>query len=168
MNRSRSPISFANSHSEDSSEIVFRRLSPALESELADFFALLTSRAVDLNFHPHPFDAIEAHRRACYSGDDEYWVAVHQHKIVAYGMLRGWDEGYEVPSLGIAVDPGWQRRGIGRRMMQQLHEIARERGATQIRLKVYRQNERAVSMYRALGYDFADYDREQLAGVVTL
>ncbi len=62
---------------------------------------------------------------------------MHEGSIVAYGMLRGWDEGYETPSLGIAVHSEWQARGVGRRMMEHLHQVARVRGAKRIRLKVY-------------------------------
>jgi acetyltransferase-like isoleucine patch superfamily enzyme len=44
-------------------------------------------------------------------------------------MLRGWDEGCEVPSLGIAVRTSAQGRGLGRLMMAhlqpQLHDPSR-------------------------------------------
>ena len=149
-------------------ELDFRRVSPELESELVVFFEAVARDGLDRTFHPHPFDADEAHRLAIYSGLDEYHLALHAGVIAAYGMLRGWGEGYDVPSLGIAVDPEWQRRGIGRRMMLHLHEVARARGATRIRLKVYPDNAAAIALYESLGYVFGEQAEGQLVGVVTL
>ena len=116
-------------------EISFQRLSPEWEQPLVEFFVALSCSGGDRSFHPHPFDAVEAQRRASYTGNDEYHVATDDKTIVAYGMLRGWDEGYEIPSLGIAVHPEWQGRGLGRRMMVHLHEVATTRGANRVRLQ---------------------------------
>lgn len=149
-------------------EIAFYRLSPEWEDALAEFFAALIRAGTDCVFHPHPFDAAEAHRRAIYTGRDEYHVAAHQRLIVAYGMLRGWDEGYEIPSLGIAVHPEWQGRGIGRRMMEHLHEVARARGASRIRLKVYEGNEAAICLYESLGYHLVREEQGQRIGRLIL
>lgn len=148
--------------------IKFYRISSEWESALAEFFADLKSFGTDRVFHPHPFDAAEARRRATYTGGDEYHIAAHGSTIVAYGMLRGWDEGYVTPSLGIAVHPEWQGRGIGRRMMEHLHDVARARGATRIRLKVYPANEVGIRLYESFGYDFAGAEHGQRVGVLTL
>jgi [ribosomal protein S18]-alanine N-acetyltransferase len=149
-------------------DVSFLPLPPDRTEALTAFFATLTSAGIDRVFHPHPFDAAEARRRTSYTGSDEYHVGVHAGSIVAYGMLRGWDEGYTVPSLGIVVHPDWQGRGIGRRMMAYLHDIARKRGATQIRLKVYPENEAALGLYEGLGYDFAETEGGQRVGVLSL
>jgi [ribosomal protein S18]-alanine N-acetyltransferase len=148
--------------------IKFYRISSEWESALAEFFADLKSFGTDRVFHPHPFDAAEARRRATYTGGDEYHIAARGSTIVAYGMLRGWDEGYVTPSLGIAVHPEWQGRGIGRSMMEHLHHVARARGATRIRLKVYPANEVGIRLYESFGYDFAGEEHGQRVGVLTL
>jgi ribosomal-protein-alanine N-acetyltransferase len=149
-------------------ELLFRRVSPELESEIAQFYERLAAEGVDRTFHPHSFDAAEARRRATYAGLDEYHVALHDGVIVAYGMLRGWDEGYVVPSLGIAVDTQWQRRGIGRQMLLFLHEIARARGASSVRLRVYQDNHAALPLYQAAGYTFTEEAPGVLIGALTL
>jgi ribosomal-protein-alanine N-acetyltransferase len=150
-------------------EIKFSRISPEWELALIEFFDALKSSGADRAFHPHPFDAAEAQRRAAYTGRDEYHIAAHGSTIVAYGMLRGWDDGYEIPSLGIAVHARWQGLGIGRRMMEHLHRVARARGARFVRLRVYPDNEAAIRLYESLGYDFAGGDEQgQRVGVLTL
>jgi ribosomal protein S18 acetylase RimI-like enzyme len=145
-------------------EPTFRRVSPELAEPLTVFFALLVEHGIDRVFHPHPFTPAEARRRARYSGLDEYHVGLRRNEVIAYGLLRGWDEGYDTPSLGIAVSPRSQRNGIGRRLMEHLHDVARARGATRVRLKVYRENTPAVRLYEAFGYSF-EAKGDELIGV---
>jgi ribosomal protein S18 acetylase RimI-like enzyme len=149
-------------------EISFLPLAPDRTEALTEFFATLTGAGIDRFFHPHPFDASEARRRTSYTGRDEYHIGEHRGSIVAYGMLRGWDDGFEIPSLGVVVHPDWQGRGIGGRMMEYLHGVARRRGVTHVRLKVYPENEAALGLYERLGYDFAETQQGQRVGVFTL
>lgn len=71
-------------------------------------------------------------------------------------MLRGWDEGFDIPSLGIIVDPKARGYGLGKLLMIYMHYLAKSRHASAIRLKVYPQNLRAIAIYRELGYKFDD------------
>lgn len=135
---------------------------------LACFFERLQGQGVEAFFHPHPLTAAEAARRAAYQGRDFYGVLVVGEEIAGYGMLRGWDEGREIPSLGIVIDTAWQSRGCGRRMMDYLHQTARERGARRVRLKVHPENTRALAWYRKLGYVFADKEAGQWVGLLEL
>ena len=83
-------------------------------------------------------------------------------------MLRGWEEGHEIPSLGIVMDAAWRGRGYGRLLMEFLHATARRRGARQIRLKTYPDNVCALGLYRKLGYVFGGEEKGQLVGTLTL
>lgn len=101
-------------------------------------------------FHPHPFsrEAIEP----LVESRDEYWLFVKGEAVVGYGMLRGWEEGYAIPSLGIAVADTHRGHGHGERIMHFLHGRAGERGATRVRLTVEAENHAARALYRKLGY----------------
>ena len=80
-------------------------------------------------------------------------------------MLRGWDQGFAVSSLGIATHAAARGIGLGRALMLYLHAEARRRGARRIRLKVYPDNRVAVELYRTLGYVFAgELEEGQLVG----
>lgn len=149
-------------------QLEFRRPVPDLERPLAAFFEALTRAGVAAAFHPHPFDAAAAAQRVRYAGKDLYCVAVVVGRVLGYGMLRGWDEGYEIPSLGIAVHPDARAIGLGRALMLYLHAEARRRGASKIRLKVYPDNQAAVALYRSLGYEFGATEQGQLVGYVSL
>ena len=81
-------------------------------------------------------------------------MLVEGGQVLSYGMLRGWDEGYEIPSLGILVRADVRGAGLGDLTMRLLHLAARRRGARRIRLTVYERNHRAISLYVSLGYKF--------------
>ena len=74
-------------------------------------------------------------------------------------MLRGWDEGYDVPSLGIAVRVDHYRHGHGRVMMTALHATAWSRGAGAVRLRVAPANQNARRLYDSLGYQDVGQER---------
>ena len=141
---------------------------PALASDaaaLARLFADVVSQGDDAVFHPHPFTPDEALRLSSYSGRDAYLVAVADDSCLAWGMLRGWDAGYEIPSLGIYVRADCRSLGLGRSFMEYMRVFAAIRGSPAIMLKVYPANSRAQKLYRSLGYQFEDQPQgDQLVG----
>ena len=143
----------------------FRIVGPADEAILADIFTDID----DVFFRPHPFTREEAGLIAGQAaGRDVYALLAEDGRGVAYGMLRGWDEGYAVPSLGIAVRTSAQGRGLGRLMMAHLHAEAGRRGATVVRLRVHPNNVRARRLYESLGYGYAGEDRGELVMLLDL
>lgn len=101
-------------------------------------------------FHPHPFsrEAIEP----LIGSLDEYWLLLRDDVVVGYGMLRGWEQGYAIPSLGIAVAADCRGHGHGETLARFLHSRAVARGATRVRLTVEPDNYAAHGLYRKLGY----------------
>jgi len=145
-------------------DVVFRVVTPEHEAELAEIFSDID----DSFFRPHPFTREEARRIANHAGKDMYALLLNGSEPIAYGMLRGWDEGYATPALGIAVRRPLRRRGYGRQMMEHLHSEARRRGAQQVRLRVHPQNLAARSLYESLGYVHIGEDRGELVMVLSL
>lgn len=88
--------------------------------------------------------------------------------VVAFGMLRGWQEGYETPSLGIAVRTSLEGHGYGKAMMAELERLARARGARSVRLRVHPDNSRAILLYKACGYLEAGLERGEVLMVLSL
>lgn len=138
---------------------------PLFERLLAEF----ASNGDSDFFHPHGFDRSSAIATidASESGQDEYWLLIDRCAI-AYGMLRGWSEGFEVPSLGVAVSPPFRGNGWAYVMMSHLHERARARGARAVRLKVAQRNTRAIKVYQSLGYVFEHHSPSELVGHLRL
>lgn len=127
-------------------------LRPGREQALARFFADLAAAGDDAFFHPHAADVESLRSFAAQPGDDLYVVFVEGDDVRAYGLLRGWNEGYDVPSLGIAVHPDARATGLGRLVMEYLEAMARHRGAPSIRLRVHKDNARVIDMYERRGY----------------
>lgn len=133
-------------------------LRPDLKDSLARFFELIRANGDEAYFHPHPLTPAEAGARCSYRGPDIYVAAIVRGEIVGYGMLRGWDEGHEVPSLGICLHPDIRGSGLARPLMEYLHREAWRRGADRIRLTVDPSNEPACRLFRSLGYELAPVD----------
>lgn len=145
-----------------------RVLDETLEKALAEFFRDLSLAGDDKYFHPHPLTDEEAKKRVQYSGKDLYYVMTEGKRIVGYAMLRGWDEGYEVPSLGIVLHPSKRGMGLGELLVCFLHLTAKQRNCHKIRLKVYPENTAAIELYKKLGYHFYSEEAEQIVGIVDL
>ena len=73
-----------------------------------------------------------------------------------------------MPSLGIALSSEARGSGLARAFMLFLHSAARLRGASRIRLTVFRNNVRAVALYRSLGYRFETKNSEEDVGFFDL
>jgi ribosomal protein S18 acetylase RimI-like enzyme len=146
----------------------FRRLQPDLTAVLADFFREFAASPETAFFHPHPFTDDEAARICAHAGRDLYYAACAGGRVLAYGLLRGWDDGHAIPSLGIVLASAARGRGLAPTFMAFLHAAAKQRGATQIRLTVYRDNARAVELYRRLGYQLEPKNEQELVGLLAL
>ncbi len=134
----------------------------------AFFEALAADETARQFFHPHPFDAPSARSICAGAGrrKDEYFAAFEEGEIVGYGMLRGWDEGYAVPSFGGCVGARSRGRGLGRALLRHALGRAAARGASQVMLKVYPENTAARALYESEGFTFTERasDGVQLVG----
>lgn len=137
-------------------------------SQLAFFFKILADAGEGDLFQPHFFTPEQASFIANYDGKDFYALIMCEGDIIGYGMLRGWDEGYDIPSLGITIHPKYRGYGIGNLMMQYLHVIAMLKRCRKIRLRVRKGNKRARQLYEKFGYQFSEDSLEYSIGFVDL
>lgn len=143
-----------------SNVLVFEPINPAHADALVDLFVRNSVFAITENFDPFPLSSSEARRIADEPGGDAYYVAQSNGRVVAFSMLRGFDQGYEVPSFGIFVDQEYHGLGIGRQLTMWTIEQARLRGCPAIRLSVYSANTAAETLYRSIG--FSEQAREPI------
>jgi len=145
-----------------------RRIDLSVQQLLRDFFRQIVQSGDNRYFHPHPFNDETAEYIAGYSGQDLYYAILDGERILGYGMLRGWDEGYSTPSIGIIIHRDVRGINLGKTFMLFMHSAAKLRGAENVRLKVYSNNKVALKLYRKLGYVFHKGDTLQLEGVFKL
>jgi ribosomal protein S18 acetylase RimI-like enzyme len=138
--------------------LVVRELRPEGVVAALDLLHAVAADPEGRFFTPHPFTKEVLSGLATTPGRDLYYLLMSGDRALAYGLLRGWNEGHVVPSLGLAVAPAARKQGLGRTMMDFLHGAARHRGATRVRLRVHPENVKAMALYRSMGYMFESPD----------
>jgi ribosomal-protein-alanine N-acetyltransferase len=137
-----------------------REVGPTDYENLARFFEENNLGVVTRHFHPFPLTPRSAETIACASHRDRYYVASQVDRVVGFSMLRGWDEGYAIPSFGILIDHRFHRRGIGRQLLEYTLDEARKLASSRVRLSVYASNHAALHLYESEG--FVEGVREQV------
>jgi [ribosomal protein S18]-alanine N-acetyltransferase len=98
-----------------------------------------------------PWPAVAFHRELA-SQHNHYVAARTADTLVGYGGIsrlgRKPPFEYEVHTIG--VDPAYQGRGIGRRLLDELLKFA---DAGVVYLEVRTDNEVAIALYRSMGFD---------------
>jgi ribosomal protein S18 acetylase RimI-like enzyme len=79
-----------------------------------------------------------------------FFVGAIGSRIVAT-LMAGYD-GHRGWIYYLAVDPDYQRRGMGRRMMERAEASLKKRGCSKINLQVRTSNPDVISFYEHLGY----------------
>lgn len=111
-------------------------------------------------FHPFPMNSKTACQIAFTEHLDRYYIAVKEEQVLGLCMLRGWDEGFQTPSLGVLVDQRYRGLGAARKMTRFAIAEARKMGCLKIRLTVYFSNTPALNLYSLLG--FREISRESV------
>ncbi len=141
------------------------RLRPEHMEYLIRFFEAINEPEYIKDFSPHPFNEENAMRVCNYQGQDLFYsVLLGEKKIIGYGMLRGWDEGYEIASIGLCILKKYQGIGLGRLLLSFLETVSRVRGCLRVMLKVKKGNKKAKRLYETQGYIFKEHDEELLIG----
>jgi ribosomal-protein-alanine N-acetyltransferase len=111
------------------------------EKELSNGFAQYLV-AVEERTDPPPAGPISALKRAITGGSSGSLV----------GFMGVWYMVDQLHLVTIAVDPGWQGRGIGQRLLLECFDLAYEADLNEIVLEVRETNDRARTLYESFGF----------------
>lgn len=142
-------------------QIKFKKLNIFFVFKL--YFFLKRNKNDENNFHPHKYNIKNVIKNTLDS-QDIYIIQLYNKKMVGYGMLRGWKEGYEIPTLGIIIDNKYRGLGLSKIMMNYLHEMARNKKSKEIYLKVKNDNFIAINLYKKFDYKLSNFNDEFLIG----
>jgi ribosomal protein S18 acetylase RimI-like enzyme len=133
---------------------------------LKELFRRNRDSAVARTFDPFELNSEQATRIALEPRKDCYYAATRGVLLLAMSMLRGYEEGYAVPSFGIFVDASYQGEGVGRRLTEWTIEQAHLQGSPAVRLSVYSDNPRARGLYESLGFREQEREPVERGGVL--
>jgi ribosomal protein S18 acetylase RimI-like enzyme len=85
------------------------------------------------------------------------WMRRYSAEHPGYGYL-----GTDIPGIGLAVVPGSRGRGIGRRLLEGLIEIARALDVGAVSLSVAERNAVARALYERCGFVVVDREGDSL------
>lgn len=132
-------------------------------NKIDNFIEFIQKNNSDLNFfYPHDMSRESLNSMLEHKKKDIYKIVIHKDKIIGYGILRGWDEGFEIPSLGIIIDKDFRGIGLSKTLMRFLEVNAKLMSSKKIRIVVHKNNQIAYNLYRSLNYEFEVYNLDQL------
>jgi len=144
--------------------VEIRRVGRSDFEKLVAFLEWANRPEVTRYFHPFPLDGETACRIACTDHQDRYYVAVWNKQIIGLCMLRGWDEGYNIPSFGILTDCDHRIPRLSRRLTEFAVSEAKKLGCRSIRLSVYESNSKAMRLFTSIGFREVSRQPVVLAG----
>jgi len=121
-----------------------------IKEQLREFFKAIKG---DKFFHPFPFTK-KTIDKITKADKDIYSVAIEEEKITGMFMLRGFDEGYDIPSFGIIIHPDYRGRGMGTSGLEEAIKICKRLECKKIRLTVDEDNKIAKRIYKKAGFKF--------------
>jgi GNAT superfamily N-acetyltransferase len=144
--------------------LTFCEIEAAHYQSLSSFLKENDVPAIVRTFNPFPMNDDTARRISLSSRRDHYYGAFLEGRMVGLSMLRGWDEGYAVPSFGILVDHRFHNKGIGSRLTDFTIAEADDLCCERVRLSVFASNPAAIRVYAAKGFVESHREAVLLAG----
>lgn len=127
---------------------------PLASGDASELTTLLISQPPEYMHYFSPFHFDEATLLAILAGSqqDVYMGFFWDGALIAFFMLRGWDEGYEIPAYGVVVDHRYRNRGLGRLTLEMSKTICKLRSVKRLMLKVHPENYSAKHLYESTGF----------------
>lgn len=104
--------------------------------------------AVEMRAYPHPWTL--GIFRDCLRIGYHAWVMTLDGDVIGYGIVM-LSPG-EAHILNICIDPGYQRKGLGRHLLNHLIKKSNQTDVDMILLEVRRSNENAQQLYQSEGF----------------
>lgn len=125
-----------------------------LQDPISSFRAMRTQdleavSRIELTAYPHPWTF--GIFRDCLAAGYECWVLERSGELIGYGVLSV--AGGEAHILNVCVAPTEQGRGLGRRVLSRLLDLARWHRAERVFLEVRPSNTVAVALYDSIGFN---------------
>ena len=129
-----------------------RQLHPKHAGNLAALLDTASSQDREW-FHPFEFQKESIETLLSTAKQDTFYGCLFgSSNLLAFYMLRGFDEGFESPMYGTFVAPKYRRTGIGRLLLYHAISASKLARYPSLLLKVYQDNIAALSLYSHAGF----------------
>ncbi len=83
---------------------------------------------------------------------DVFWGIAINNKLVGFYMLRGFDEGYDIPSYGVWISKEFSGKGLSKLTLQHAIAFCKLNKIKKLMLKVHPENIIAKNIYEDFGF----------------
>jgi RimJ/RimL family protein N-acetyltransferase len=140
----------------DGRSVVVRHARPEdAEAHIANFNAIAAERIyVMTETFPRTVEEIRTQFRDAGPRSSLWLVAEADGRVIGgANLLRGrWEKNGHTAELGVAILAPYRGIGLGELLLRACLEWAREVGIRKVRLGVFASNERAIALYRKVGF----------------
>jgi len=135
-----------------------KRINTNHAKELSDLL-LKSSKEYSKHFIPFEFD-LEAVSTAIGKANKDMFFGVYvEFQIVGFYMLRGWDDGYDIPSYGVWIAENFSSKGLSKLTLHHAISVCRINRIKKLMLKVHPDNLIAKKIYEDFGFVYQDIDK---------
>jgi RimJ/RimL family protein N-acetyltransferase len=94
------------------------------------------------------------------ASEDKYFGVFFGDEIVGFYMLRGFDEGFEIPSYGVIILSKFSNKGLSKLTLYNAFSLCRLNKVKMLMLKVRPENTFAKKLYESLGFQRTGFDEK--------
>ncbi len=134
-----------------------------LQSEHTSFLSALILNAPRDHtkyFTPFSFEEDAIKKIIDEAVNDKYFGIFINDTLAGFYMLRGFDEGYEVPSYGVWISDKFSRLGLSKLTLQHAITYCKVNNLKKIMLKVHPENIIAKNIYEIFGFKQEGFDEK--------
>ena len=91
---------------------------------------------------------------------DKFFGIFVNEIIVGFYILRGLDEGYDIPSYGVWISSKFSNKGLSKLTLYHAFSFCRINGISKLMLKVHPKNTTAKKLYESLGFEQTGFDEK--------
>jgi RimJ/RimL family protein N-acetyltransferase len=90
--------------------------------------------------------------------NDKFFGIFFEKEIAGFYMLRGFDEGYEIPSYGVWISSRFSNKGLSKLTLYHAFSVCRINNIQTLMLKVHPENKVPMKLYESLGFKQTGFD----------
>ena len=139
--------------------INFRRLGPG-DAEALSNLINQDSKDYSKYFVAFEFDSVTILNILTKAKNDLYYGVYWGEELTGFYMLRGFDDGYTIPSYGVYISSRFNNKGLAALTLNHAISTCKFLGCKKLRLKVHTANTFALKQYLKYGFVETGFDEK--------